>query len=139
MEPSFKQNLSYEDKIIYLNSLLYVMAPKTTSRCEYIRKQAKDIGFPAKELSKIKKNLKPETASLELLKVRDLKTRRYIIREMIMLAINDHELSDAEMCDIYKIGAAVGIKEEKINDFFLWAAQGIEWQIEGISLVEEDL
>ena len=58
------------------------------------------------------------------------------IREMISFAIVDHEISDEEMCQIYKIGTAIGVKEGKINDFFLWAAAGIEWQIEGERLIE---
>ncbi|MBQ9731629.1 MAG: hypothetical protein IJV97_00890 [Alphaproteobacteria bacterium] len=139
MNSSFKINLDNNDKEIYLKAMLYAMAPKATSRCEYIRKQAKEISFPAKDLNKIKKISKPEALSLELLKLSDIRLRRYIIREMILLAINDHELSDKEICDMYKIGAAAGIKEDKINDFFIWAAQGVEWQIDGIALVEEDL
>jgi hypothetical protein len=139
MNSSFKLDLNNEDKAVYLKALLYVMAPKTNSRCEYIRKQAKEIGFPTKELNKVKKITKPEALSLELLKVSDIRLRRYLIREMILLAINDHELSDTEICDMYKIGAAAGIKEDKINDFFIWAAQGVEWQLDGISLVEEDI
>ena len=139
MIQSFKQNLTHDEKIVYLTSLLYVMVSQTNSRNEYIRNQAKEICFPASDLRKIKKLTKPEAISLELLKIQDLRLRRYFIREMILLAINDHELTDKEMCEMYKIGIATGIKEETINDFFLWAAQGIEWQIEGVSIVEDDL
>ena len=51
----------------------------------------------------------------------------------------NHELSDEEMAAIYTIGMNIGIKEDKINDFFLWAAEGLEWQLAGVKLVEEDL
>ena len=44
-----------------------------------------------------------------------------------------------KLTDLHKIGKGMGISEEKINDFFIWAARGIEWQLEGIKLVEEDL
>ncbi len=57
---------------------------------------------------------------------------------MIVMAVADHELTDTEMCAIYEIATGVGVKQEKINDFFLWAAKGIEWQIEGSHLVEDD-
>ena len=58
---------------------------------------------------------------------------------MIMLAIADHELSDTEVDTIYDIGTKTGISVDKIDDFFLWAAKGVEWQIESVKLVEEDL
>lgn len=66
-----------------------------------------------------------------------MRLKRYIIREMIMLAMANHELSDEEMAAIYTIGMNIGIKEDKINDFFLWAAEGLEWQLAGVKLVEE--
>ncbi|MFR3313585.1 MAG: hypothetical protein ACLTT2_05075 [Alphaproteobacteria bacterium] len=75
----------------------------------------------------------------ELKQVSSMRLKRYIIREMIMLAMANHELSDEEMAAIYTIGMNIGIKEDKINDFFLWAAEGLEWQLAGVKLVEEDL
>ena len=56
-----------------------------------------------------------------------------------MLAIADHELTDKDVDTIYHIGTQSGVSQDKIDDFFLWAARGVEWQIEGIKLVEEDL
>ena len=53
--------------------------------------------------------------------------------------LGDHELTDEEIQTIYQIGTCSGLKEEKISDFFLWAAKGIEWQIEGTQLVEDNL
>lgn len=69
----------------------------------------------------------------------DIKIKRFILREMILLALADHELTDEEIQTIYQIGTCSGLKEEKISDFFLWAAKGIEWQIEGTQLVEDNL
>lgn len=142
MSSTFKENLGEEEKVIYLGALMYILGGgKTISpeRNEYLKRQAEEIGFPEKELKNIKKIKRPETISNRLLEIRNVRLRRYFLREMIMLAITDHELCDVEMCNIYKIGTAIGIKEDKINDFFLWAAQGVEWQIEGVRLVEDDL
>lgn len=137
MKSSFKQNLNTEEKIIYLKTLFYATICKIIDDSEYILAQAKEMGITLRELRKIKKPQKPESISNELLNIKDLKLRHYFIREMISLAIIDHEISDEEMCLIYKIGSAIGVKEEKINDFFLWAAAGVEWQIEGERLVED--
>lgn len=136
---SFKNDMNNEEKLIYLETLLYTLEKESDLREEYIPKLAKELGVTAKDLRKLGKICRPETISNELLKVKDVRLRRYFVREMIMLAISDHELSDEEMCVIYKIGTAIGIKEDKINDFFLWAAQGIEWQMEGKRMVEDDL
>ena len=65
--------------------------------------------------------------------------RRYIVREMILVAISNHELSDDEIATLYAIGTNIGIKEEKVGDFFIWAAKGLEWEIEGLQLIEGDL
>ncbi len=142
MTSTFKQDLSAEEQEIFLKALLYILNTDKNfkpAKNEYLVHQAKEIGFPMKKLSALKPALKPETISNELLKIHNVRLRRYFVREMIMLAISDHELTDVEMCNIYKIGTAIGIKQDKINDFFLWAAQGIEWQVEGVRLVEDDL
>lgn len=142
MTSTFKQDLSTEEQEIFLRALLYILNTNQNfkpAKNEYLVHQAKEIGFPIKKLSALKPALKPETISNELLKIHNVRLRRYFVREMIMLAISDHELTDVEMCNIYKIGTAIGIKQDKINDFFLWAAQGIEWQVEGVRLVEDDL
>lgn len=142
MTSDFKQNLSTEEQEIFINALVYILNTDKNfkpAKNEYLVHQAKEIGFPMKKLSTIKPIVKPETISNNLLKIHNVRLRRYFMREMIMLAISDHELTDTEMCNIYKIGTAIGIKQDKINDFFLWAAQGIEWQVEGVRLVEDDL
>lgn len=142
MTSTFKQNLSNEEQEILIKALSYVLNKDKDfkpAKNEYLIHQAKEIGFSIKKLSAIKPIAKPETISNELLKIHNVRLRRYFMREMIMLAISDHELTDTEMCNIYKIGTAIGIKQDKINDFFLWAAQGIEWQVEGVRLVEDDL
>ncbi len=142
MTSTFKQNLSDEEQETLIKILSYVLNTSKDfkpAKNEYLTHLAKEIGFPMKNLSTLQAISKPETVSNELLKIHNVRLRRYFMREMIMLAISDHELTDTEMCNIYKIGTAIGIKQDKINDFFLWAAQGIEWQVEGVRLVEDDL
>lgn len=142
MSATYKDNLDATAQQVYLEVLIYVLGGDkklTKEQTHYLERQAQEIGFPLSELKNVKKIKRPESLSNELLKIEDIRLRRYFVREMIMLAISDHELTDAEMCDIYKIGCAIGVKEDKINDFFLWAAQGVEWQIEGVRMVEDDL
>ena len=136
---TFKKTLSTEEKEIYLKALIYILS-KEERKCadndEYLRQQA---GFDPAAVKKIKPAKKADDLIKELKQVSSMRLKRYIIREMIMLAMANHELSDEEMAAIYTIGMNIGIKEDKINDFFLWAAEGLEWQLAGVKLVEEDL
>ena len=137
---TFTADMTEEEKNIYLQALKYVLeANNTTSNNDFISDLAQKTGVTKKQLREL-----PKVGNIDMLiklirKIPNIRKKRFIIREMIMLAMADHEISDKEMHDIYKVGTAVGIKEEKINDFFLWAAQGLEWQVEGIRLIEKDL
>ncbi len=137
---TFTADMTEEEKNIYLQALKYVLeANNTTSNNDFISDLAQKTGVTKKQLREL-----PKVENIDMLiklirKIPNIRKKRFIIREMIMLAMADHEISDKEMHDIYKVGTAVGIKEEKINDFFLWAAQGLEWQVEGIRLIEKDL
>lgn len=138
----YKRTLSEDEKITYIQALLYIIDTDhkmTAVNEEYLKRQAEEVGLDSAEIKNIKKPKKPEDLAKELKKISSIRLKRYIIREMIMLALADHELSDEEMTAIYFIGMKAGLKEDKISDFFLWAAKGLEWQIEGQNLVEKDL
>lgn len=138
----FKKYLSEEERLTYLQGLLYILGKEkklNAEKTEYMQRQAEDAGITTEQLKGIKAPKKPKDLIKLLKAVNDIRIKRYIIREMIMLAVADHEISDEEMVDIYTIGAEIGIKEDKINDFFLWAAEGIEWQMKGVSLIKDDL
>ena len=139
---TFTAEMNDEEKSIYLEALKYILGAEKTDTPEnkdFLLQQAQKAGFDKKQLKALQRIKTAKEMAAEIKKIPSVRKKRFIIREMIMVALADHELSDQEMCDIYKIGTAAGIKEDKINDFFLWAAQGLEWQIEGIRLVEKDL
>lgn len=137
----FNTNLEDNEKIIYLQALTYILSFETGKvfSKDHLKTYAEDIGLSAEDLKNIKKYKKSEELIKDLKTISDIRHKRFILREMIFLAVTDHEISEKEMRSIYDVGCKSGIKEEKINDFFLWAAQGIEWQIEGLHLIEEDL
>lgn len=87
----------------------------------------------------VKSACKIETLIDNIRGLDNLRAQRFIIREMVMLALADQDVTDDEIRDIYQIAESSGISSEKVGDFFIWAAKGIEWQLEGIQLVEEDL
>ena len=132
----FSRDLSVDEKNVYMEALAFILnvgKSNNDAKKEYMETQMAEIGLSKKDFRSAKK---VKTAG-ELAK--DIKVKRFILREMILLALADHELTDEEIQTIYQIGTCSGLKEEKISDFFLWAAKGIEWQIEGTQLVEDNL
>ena len=138
---TFKKTMELDEKITFMEALNFVLHfedKQTPLQQEYLMRQAFECEIPASDLKKVKKLKKAADLIKKIKNIPQKKTKRFILREMIMMAVVDHELSDEEMCTIYEIGTGAGIKQEKINDFFLWAAKGVEWQIEGAHLVEDD-
>lgn len=136
-----KKEFSDQQKNIFLEALGYILnidKKPNDIKLNYLRLQAFEMGYDLRKL-KTKSTLKAIDVINSLNGIKDIRIRRYILREMIMLAIADHELSDTEVDTIYDIGTKTGISVDKIDDFFLWAAKGVEWQIESVKLVEEDL
>ena len=135
--------LNDAEKQLYVQALAYTLTfskeKSAAVKTEYLKAQAADLGISESAFKKMKAGYKAENLVKDLNSIKDIRVKRYILREMILLAIADHEVSDAEIETIYKIGTQIGIKNEKVNDFFMWAAKGLEWQIEGTQLVEEDL
>lgn len=139
--PNVLNELTEKERNVYITSLLYILDLNDSSahNMDYVLSRINDLGLDESVLKKIKRAKGEEEMYKLLAEVKNIRTRRYILREMILVAISNHELSDGEVASIYNIGRHVGIKEEKINDFFLWAAKGLEWEIEGIQLIEGDL
>ena len=137
--PISMKELTAEEKTIFVTSLLYIMDLSKNQRMEYLNSRLKELGFDTDMLKKIKHVKTPAELYGLIKQIEDIKVRRYILREMILVAISNHELSDEEISTIYTIGTNIGIKEEKVGDFFIWAAKGLEWEIEGLQLIEGDL
>lgn len=137
--PISMKELTAEEKTIFVTSLLYIMDLSKNQRMEYLNSRLKELGFDTDVLKKIKHVKTPAELYGLIKQIEDIKVRRYILREMILVAISNHELSDEEISTIYTIGTNIGIKEEKVGDFFIWAAKGLEWEIEGLQLIEGDL
>lgn len=138
-----KNKLSKKQKLAYLTTLSHIMhidREIAEEEMEFLKNQSVELGgisddefndaIKRKESKEIVKTLKD---------IKDIKSKRFILREMIALAVADHELDDNEVEFIYNTGVEIGVNENKISDMFMWAAKGIEWQIQGNRLIEEDL
>ena len=110
----------------------------TSEKLDFLKLQAFRCGIDGRKV-KTKSSAKAPDIVLALNQIDNIAIRRYILLNMIMLTIAGHELLDTEVDVIYGIGTKAGISIDKIDDFFLWAARGVEWQVDGMKIVEEDL
>lgn len=130
---------SKKEKELYLTALAFILhmgIKNNQTKNEFLKNKADELGVSVTAIKTPKTNI--ELIGL-LSSIKSIKTKRLIIRDMIMLSISDHDLEDKEISTIYEVGSSIGIDPAKIDDFCLWAAKGLEWQIEGKSLVEEDI
>ncbi len=127
------------EKQLYLTALEYVLnldSDDNPTKKEFMKNKARELGCP---LSKLKKVRSSAELTKLLMPIPSVRTKRCLLRDMILLAAADHDLSDKAIGEIYEIGIKIGIKAEKIDDFFLWAARGLEWQVDGSRLIDEDI
>ena len=139
--PIQPKNFDENEKNIYMKALSFMLSldkKNTVEKLDFLKIQAVRCGFDCLKL-KTKSTDKISDIALALNKIDNIAIRRYILLNMIRLTIAGHELLDNEVDTIYGIGTKAGISVDKIDDFFLWAARGVEWQIEGMRIVEEDL
>lgn len=139
--PIQPKNFDENEKNIYMKALSFMLSldkKNTVEKLDFLKIQAVRCGFDCRKL-KTKSTDKISDIALALNKIDNIAIRRYILLNMIRLTIAGHELLDTEVDTIYGIGTKAGISVDKIDDFFLWAARGVEWQIEGMRIVEEDL
>lgn len=139
--PIQPKNFDTEEKDIYMKALTFMLSldkKNTAEKVDFLKIQAFKCGFDGRKI-KLKTSDKISDIILALNKIDNIAIKRYILLQMIMLTIAGHELLDTEVDTIYGIGTKAGISIDKIDDFFLWAARGVEWQIEGMKIVEEDL
>ena len=130
---------SESEKQLYLTALQYILtldSEDNDAKKEFMKNKARELGCALSKLKKVRSSA--ELIKL-LLPIPSVRTKRSMLRDMILLAAADHDLSDQEIGEIYEIGTKIGLKAEKIDDFFLWAARGLEWQVDGSRLIDEHI
>ncbi|MCQ2915033.1 MAG: TerB family tellurite resistance protein [Alphaproteobacteria bacterium] len=88
-----------------------------------------------------KEAIKPRTEqqALELVKtIRDRSFALVLIRELFYLGYEDGDLSDPEILFISKVGMALNIPLEKMEQISNWVIRGIEWEEEGSEIFSDN-
>lgn len=136
------KNFHTKEKTACLKALAYVLHLNNRNKQakrEYLGVQMKAMGIPEEKFDETEPPCSFNTLVKTLQNLDDQRVQRFIIRQMVTLAVADHDIGEDEIRAIYQLAETTGVSSEKVGDFFIWAAKGIEWKLEGIQLVEEDL
>lgn len=135
--PSYLNSASAEEKTVFFKVLLHLAdADGFTDKNEitFIKEAAQAQGVEVDSL----KDFDDEAKVLEEVKI--IKNRHLameLIREMCMLSHVDNILSDEETLFIGKVGIALGIEMEKIEQISNWVIDHIFWLEQAKVIFEE--
>lgn len=87
-----------------------------------------------------KEAIRPRTEEEALATVKTITDKGFalvLIREMFYLGYEDGDLSDSEILFISKVGMALNIPLEKMEQISNWVIRGIEWEEEGSEIFSD--
>ena len=87
-----------------------------------------------------KEAIRPRSEEDALASVKTITDRGFalvLIREMFYLGYEDGDLSDSEILFISKVGMALNIPLEKMEQICNWVIRGIEWEEEGAEIFSD--
>lgn len=136
--PSYLGSATIEEKTIFFRVLFHLADSDgitNENELEFIRNAAKAQGIG--NLEELQ-NLSDEEKILQDVKI--IKNRHLaleLIREMCMLSHVDNILSDEETLFIGKVGIALGVEMEKIEQISNWVIDHIFWREQAKYIFEE--
>lgn len=136
--PSYLNKASDEEKKIFFQVLIHLSATDghtDDSEMEFIKKAAASNG-----LKDIDSLFIPTDEQDILKKIKIIKNRHLaleLVKEMCMLSHVDNLLSDEETLFIGKVGIALGIEMEKIEQISNWVIDRIIWLEQAKYIFEE--
>ena len=136
--PSYLDSATIEEKTVFFRVLFHLADSDgitDENELEFIRNTAKKQGI--EDLEELQ-NLTDEAKILQDVKV--IKNRHLaleLIREMCMLSHVDNILSDEETLFIGKVGIALGVEMEKIEQISNWVIDHIFWREQAKYIFEE--
>ena len=93
----FSRDLSVDEKNVYMEALAFILnvgKSNNDAKKEYMETQMAEIGLSKKDFRSAKKVKTAGELAKDIKGIGDIKVKRFILREMILLALADHELTD---------------------------------------------
>lgn len=133
-------DMSEDEKVVFLKTLTRLA--KADGRLDedendFIREVAVVFGVPENRYPEIMQ-VKDDEDIVEAVKViKNRKTAMELIKEMCLLANTDSDLSDNEVLLIGRVGQAMGVELEKIQQISQWVIDRIIWLEEAKIIFEK--
>lgn len=137
--PSYLAAATDAEKVVFFQTLLHLAGVDGTTEdaeVEFIAKAAQEHGIKSLDSLKGYDNEATVLDKVKIIKNRHLALE--LIREMCMLSHVDNVLSDEETLFIGKVGIALGIEIEKIEQISNWIIDRIIW-LEQAKLIFEEV
>ncbi len=137
---SYISEMTEEEKIIFLRVLVALARSDNNFDDEekaFIKDIAIIFGITKDKIDDILLPLTDEEVIKKASKIKKRQAALQLIKEACLLANSDGDLSDREIILIGKIGQAMGIELEKIEQISKWVIDRIVWLEEGKLIFEQ--
>lgn len=137
---SYISEMTEEEKIIFLRVLVALARSDNNFDDEekaFIKDIAIIFGITKDKIDDILLPLTDEEVIKKASKIKKRQAALQLIKEACLLANSDGDLSDREIILIGKIGQAMGIELEKIEQISKWVINRIVWLEEGKLIFEQ--
>ncbi len=137
---SYLSEMSEDDRVTFLKVLARLA--KTDGNVDegeraFIIELGKAFGVPQSRAEEIRLAANDDTVVEEAKKIKSRRVAMELIKEMCMLANSDGDLSDRETLLIGRVGRAMGLELEKIEQIGQWVIDRIVWLEEGKIIFEK--
>lgn len=140
MDMNCVEKLNEDQKIAFLKAFSRLAAADghfDKDEKEFIKHVAMTFGVSSKRVNEILKIDNDEEIIEEVKKIDNRRAALELIKEMCVLAHADDELSDKETAFIGKVGMAMGVDLDKIEQISNWVIDRLIWLEEAKIIFEE--
>ncbi len=137
---NYLSEMNDDDKVVFLKVLARLAQTDGSAddgERRFIGELAQVFQLPADRTSEVKRLETDDAIVEESKKIKNRRTAMELIKEMCMLANSDGDLSDRETLLIGRVGRAMGLELDKIEQISQWVIDRIIWLEEGKIIFEK--
>lgn len=133
-------SMSEDERVVFLKILAKLAKSDSEFDDEeklFIREMALVLGVSENRFEEINSKMSDDDIVEAAKLIKDRKKAMALVKEMCLLANSDGDLSDKEVLLIGRIGQAMGLELEKIEQISQWVVDRIVWLEEGKIIFEK--
>ncbi len=133
-------SMSEDERVVFLKILAKLAKSDGEFDDEeklFIREMALVLGVSENRFEEINSKMSDDDIVEAAKLIKDRKKAMALVKEMCLLANSDGDLSDKEVLLIGRIGQAMGLELEKIEQISQWVVDRIVWLEEGKIIFEK--